>query len=371
MLAAAALLAALPLALAQLPGQVTIPAGFSTGNCKTGRYNFAKDRVMDLGGVASKRFDVDRTQYDFVVEYGSVDYSATGINLNLVKNADATKAAQGVLISTTRYMTYGRITARFNPAASPGVISTLVTWSDKQQAIPNSVEWTQDEIDWEILGKDVSKPETNLFSYKTTNLERGLHGGPIASTIAGSGPFEYTIDWRSDRIDWIVNGNVVKTVNRADSKSTTNSIPNGDAWFPVSASRVQISVWDGSISQANWAGAPVNWNGATTLKVPYEYVDIQCYDKNNQPVPSYLADGSGPATTEAPAPKPTTTAGSGSNGSGSNGSGGNGSGSSTQSGNTITSLPRSSGNGANSAESLAAGSLLSAIAAGAAAIFAF
>ncbi|KAH6575234.1 hypothetical protein BASA60_005128 [Batrachochytrium salamandrivorans] len=289
-------------------GKNNIPPNFTTGNCVSGRMPFDQKRIFEMHGDESKRYTVDRSQYDFTHSYGSVTYNGNTASLNVVKSNDPSKLADGVLLSTTRYMRFGKVTARLNPAVSPGIVTTFVTWSDKQAPIPNSLEYVQDEIDWEILGRDVSRPETNVFTYKTSNLERGLHGGPVNGVIT-PGVHEYSIEWRNDRIVWSVDGRVVKTLNKAESRGLPGSLPPGQFWFPESASRIQVSIWDGT-TQANWAGGPIQFNPSNTVSSVYEWLEVQCYNDDMQPVSTWSTDGTGAAKPEAPPPPSPSTPGS-------------------------------------------------------------
>ncbi|KAI8924351.1 concanavalin A-like lectin/glucanase domain-containing protein [Entophlyctis helioformis] len=295
---------------------IEVPANFNPGNCVSKRMAFDQKRIFPLYGNEALRFTVDPADYDFTHDYGYVDYTGTTANLKLVPNP-AGGLATGARLSTTGYFRYGKLTARFKPLEGTGLLTTFVTWSDRHA--PAEKEYVQDEIDWEILGKDTSKPETNVFTYKTTRLERvsggsaalfygrGLHGGPIAGTIAKNAVHEFSIDWRSDRIDWAVDGVIVKTLNKNQSFGLPGSLPAGQFWFPESASRVQVSVWDSS-NQPNWAGGPIVFPTTGNLTAPFEWVDIQCYDDNNNPVQTWSVDGTGAAKAVPPRPKPSTSA---------------------------------------------------------------
>eukprot|EP00842_Homolaphlyctis_polyrhiza_P000494 jgi/Hompol1/1445/HPOL_001141-RA len=265
-----------------------IPPHFSTGDCVSGRLYFANNNTYLLNGADQQRFDIDRTLYNWTLDYGTADFAGGAATIYLMRNPNNV-AATGLStrLSTTRYIRYGRMTARFKRVAN------------------QSNELTQDEIDYEILGKDAAHPQHNLFTYKAVNLERGLHGGPITTAIDTSVAHDYTIDWRSDRIDWIIDGAVVFSQPRATSHAVNAaSLPSGDPWFPESASRIQISVWDAT-SQASWAGSPINYGSSDRLAVMFEYLDITCYDNNNTPVPRFSTDGSNKPTIEDPIPAPT------------------------------------------------------------------
>ena len=58
-----------------------------------------------------------------------------GVTLSLTKNDNAT--ATGTRISSSRYMLYGRITARIKAVPYAGAITTFITMSE-----------SKDEIDW-------------------------------------------------------------------------------------------------------------------------------------------------------------------------------------------------------------------------------
>ncbi|KAL2913630.1 hypothetical protein HK105_202759 [Polyrhizophydium stewartii] len=286
----------------------TLPQRFSTGDCVTQRLRFDAGRVFDLAGTDSRRFTVDRTQFDFTKDYGAVAIAQGTAVLSLVgSSATPAGGALGARLSTTRYMLYGRITARLTPAVDPGVVSTFITWSDFQNTLPSG-EIIQDEIDWEIVGKNPAKPETNLFTGKASDYERNSHGGPIAGNITVGEPHDFFIDWKPDRIEWGVDGVVHRTQLKSQSVAADPShLPPGAFWFSETPSRVQLSVWDGSGgAQQVWAGGPIAWGDRPQISVPFEWVDIQCYDSAGSPVPRWAADGSGP-TAETGAGKASTT----------------------------------------------------------------
>eukprot|EP00842_Homolaphlyctis_polyrhiza_P000492 jgi/Hompol1/1443/HPOL_001139-RA len=71
------------LASAQLP---FIPADFDRGDCVTGRINFDQSRAFSLGGNDTARFGVDRSKYDFTIDYnpGNVAFTPNGVQLSLL-----------------------------------------------------------------------------------------------------------------------------------------------------------------------------------------------------------------------------------------------------------------------------------------------
>ncbi|KAL2911392.1 hypothetical protein HK105_209156 [Polyrhizophydium stewartii] len=93
----------------------------------------------------------------------------------------------------------------------------------------------------------------------------------------------------------------MRTLLKSEARAVRNaSIPSGLPWFPELASRVQISIWDGSITQGSWAGSPVPWDSSNKFSAPFEYITIDCYDDKNNVVPRWSTDGSGRDTVETP-----------------------------------------------------------------------
>ncbi|KAJ8328638.1 hypothetical protein BDV3_004739 [Batrachochytrium dendrobatidis] len=287
------------------PSGLLIPPTFKVGDCISGRLDLHKNSIIDLGGAEASRFTVDRNKYNFTLDYGQVDWSHQPNSASFVltrppPSSDPKAIAVGTRVSTTRYIRYGKITARFDPAENPGVVATFITFSDMHRMAPITKEFVQDEIDWETVGRNTLLPETNLFTYKALDVERGMHGGPIASPIQGTGAHEYTIDWKSDSVEWSIDGKVVRTQLRNQSFPVNPaSLAKDEFWFPDSPSRIQLSVWDGSMTNREWAGGPIQWGSENTIKVPFEWVDIQCYDNHDHPVDRWSADGSGLPTAEA------------------------------------------------------------------------
>ncbi|KAJ1330255.1 hypothetical protein BSLG_009570 [Batrachochytrium salamandrivorans] len=244
------------LATIQVCAQATPPPNFDYGECVTGRINLTPDRVYTLTNEA-QRYTVDRS-----------------------------KSLKG-LASLPHYMQYGRITGRFRPVADSGAVTTLITWSEKQALVPGTTELIQDEIDWEVVGSHPTDPQ--------------LCGGPSGAHITPNATHDFFIDWRTDRIDWGVDNQVVRSVTKANSRALTaaSGMGPGDAWFPEEASRVQFSVWDGS-GTGGWAGGPLNWNGRQKISAMYEYIEIQCYDHANQPVARFAVTGGSGRSSTAP-----------------------------------------------------------------------
>ena len=264
--------------------------GSENGNCFSQRLDFSdSNRIQRLQG-STDRSKADPTLYDFTLDVGSVEFASSSAVFTLQKGAN--HLADSATMSSTRYIQYGRITAQYKPSGVPGVVTSFMTISDREGVADS--EKVHDEIDIEFTGNIPSIPQTNVFTYQTKHLERGSHGGNISSTIDPNVAHQFTIDWRSDRLDWLVDGQIVKTISKSTSRANlSDSLPEGTPWFPTEPSRISFGMWDGS-DQAGWTGGPVDWNKTPKATVQFDYFDIQCYDSNNNPVPKWPLDSPDP-----------------------------------------------------------------------------
>lgn len=102
----------------------------------------------------------------------------------------------------------------------------------------------------------------------------------------------YEIDWTPEKVDWIVDGSVQRTLKKSDTYNETSK----QYQFPQTPSRLQMSLWPaGQASNAqgtiDWAGGAIDWNSEDIKNVGYDYatigeVSVKCYEppsdaKNN------------------------------------------------------------------------------------------
>ncbi|KAI8908418.1 concanavalin A-like lectin/glucanase domain-containing protein [Gorgonomyces haynaldii] len=271
-------------------------AAVAAQNCKSGRYKFDPARIWS-GPVPAGGLDPNK--YDFTIDYGftsgptpNIEYTANGINLNIVKQT-GTATSQGIRLSTVRTVLYAKITAKFAAVAQPGVVTTLITMSKEK-----------DEIDIETVGKDTSHFQSVVF-YKGIEERGPIHQGVHSVPGSIAQPHEYTIDWRNDKITWGVDGTIQREYKN-DANAVSPMTPPGQRWFPNTASQVQFSVWEST--STDWAGGPINWGSNTKFTAQYEYIDIQCYDgMGNLPISGNNATTTA-ATTAAATTAPTASA---------------------------------------------------------------
>ncbi|KAJ3310415.1 hypothetical protein HDU76_003375 [Blyttiomyces sp. JEL0837] len=274
---------------AQTVAPASNPAG-QTGNCWSGKYLFKKERTYISNTFINSPpipADIDYTLYDFVVDYGAQmgTWDAQGgVTLNISPPANG-QPATGIRISTTRqvwivqYMKHAKLSAKFSASGISGLVTTFVTMSEGG-----------DEIDWEILGKDVNKGQTNVFyhgirEYNVHSSIADIPGGGLVSD-----PHVYMIDWSSKALTWGIDGKEVRTLDHEKSFEITDLVPApGQYYYPTQPSIVQISLWDGgdaSSDTAGWAGGPTKW-GSGLASAKFEYLEVQCYNDNDEPVPNW------------------------------------------------------------------------------------
>lgn len=99
---------------------------------------------------------------------------------------------------------------------------------------------SQDEIDFEFLGKDLTTVQTNFYTVGAGSREV-IH--PLGFD-ASDGFHEYVMKWGEAEIEWAVDGKVVRTEARKE----------GEAW-PTKPMFLYSSVWDASyIDDGKWTG---------------------------------------------------------------------------------------------------------------------
>jgi hypothetical protein len=108
-------------------------------------------------------------------------------------------------LASVRPFTYGRFQAQIRAAAGPG----LITGFFLHRGSPRQ------EIDIEFAGSDPRRMLTNVFfnpGDDGTAMAFGYRGSPCWIDLAFDATedfHEYAIDWRADRLTWIVDGRIV------------------------------------------------------------------------------------------------------------------------------------------------------------------
>lgn len=176
----------------------------------------------------------------------------------------------GTVISSTRYLWYGKISAKLKTSHGAGVITALILFSD-----------VQDEVDFEFVGYNLTAPQSNYYS-------QGILDYNNAKNSSTSDTFEnyhtYEIDWTEDKIEWLIDGDKVRDLEKKDTwNKTTHRFD-----FPQTPSRIQMSLWPGGdsangLGTIEWAGGDINWDSEDIKKNGYYYaylkdVQVTTYD---------------------------------------------------------------------------------------------
>jgi hypothetical protein len=104
-----------------------------------------------------------------------------------------------------------------------------------------------------MLGGDTTQAQSNYFGKgNTTTYDRGqFHDVASPQTMMNT----YAVNWTNTSTTWMVNGNVVRTLNFADAVGGTN--------YPQTPCNIRIGNWVGgdpsnSPGTIQWAGGPAN-----------------------------------------------------------------------------------------------------------------
>ncbi|KAJ5488919.1 hypothetical protein N7539_003809 [Penicillium diatomitis] len=193
--------------------------------------------------------DVGLPQWEVYTDFtsGSAAFNRWNTTAGKVENtslgAKFTISAQGdaPTIESDFYIFFGRVEVNMKAANGTGIISTTVMESDDL-----------DEIDWEQISTYDSSIQTDYFGKGNTTLYNR------DTTVSVTRPEEqfhtYTVDWTSERIEWLLDGKVVRTLEYADALGGQN--------YPQTPMRIKIGIWAGG--DPNNAQGTITWAGGET-----------------------------------------------------------------------------------------------------------
>ncbi|RKP39019.1 concanavalin A-like lectin/glucanase domain-containing protein, partial [Dimargaris cristalligena] len=170
------------------------------------------------------------------------------LQLYMTKNDPADSKGFGARVSSSRYLDYGTLSARVKSASTGlGAVSALIIKNEQG-----------DEIDFEWVGLTPGKVQTNYYYNGVLNwenmIEYDVPGGDSVNTY-----HHYTIEWDPAFIEWRVDGQTVRRLNKKDTWNTADN----QFHFPARPARVQLSIWDGGNDGEHWteqwAGTPTDW----------------------------------------------------------------------------------------------------------------
>jgi beta-glucanase (GH16 family) len=162
------------------------------------------------------------------------------------------------MVQSTFYMLFGRFEVIMKAAKGRGIVSSAILQSE-----------ALDEIDWEFLGSNNTHTLTNYFGKGNTSA---YDRGKEYPMEAPQDDFHnYTIDWTKDRIQWWVDGRMLRELLPKDALNGKN--------YPQTPMNVRLGVWAGGDIKNNdpgvvkWAGGETNFkDGPFTMMVQQVYV---------------------------------------------------------------------------------------------------
>lgn len=181
--------------------------------------------------------------FDFVTEGPSDRFSSVGpISYDKTNGGVYTISKHGdaPTISSKFYIMFGHVEFVVKASQGTGIVSSAIMQSD-----------CLDEIDFEWLGGDNAQVQTNYFRQgQTGNYDREQYV-PVAGNHDAF--HTYAIDWTSERIQWLVDGKVVRTLTPADSKNQ----------YPQTPMMIKVGSWAG--------GDPANSQGTIGKYIFFSY----------------------------------------------------------------------------------------------------
>ncbi|KAG2235678.1 hypothetical protein INT48_008554 [Thamnidium elegans] len=156
----------------------------------------------------------------------------------------------------SQLLQYGKVTYTLKTSGTPGAVTAAIL------IVPGG----GDEIDFEMLGGDRKKVQTNYFY--GGEIVYGINGGNTDSVDTADGFHSYTIDWSPERIRWLVDGKVIRTTKKSETcKNKVCKYPT----HPTNPS-----------STAEWAKGPINWKKDQKVTAIIKSVSIECNSEYNE-----------------------------------------------------------------------------------------
>jgi len=186
------------------------------------------------------------------INQGAVLFQDDGAHFRVAKSGDSP-----TLISNF-YIMYGRFEVKMKVAPGAGIVSSIVLQSE-----------VLDEIDWEFLGSTPGKAQTNYFGKGNTETYDRMIEYDYPN---GLDWHVYTIDWTPERVQWIIDGNVIRTLTPGEVK--------GD-FYPQTPMHARFGPWAGGDPSNGegtivWAKGPTDFSQGP-FDMAIEYISVQDY----------------------------------------------------------------------------------------------
>ncbi|EAS35748.3 cell wall glucanase [Coccidioides immitis RS] len=185
-----------------------------------------------LSGTAT--FDLKSPSERFT-ELGKPTYNDEGVSFTINKQGDYPT------IQSNFYIMFGHFEVEVKAAPGRGIVSSVVMQSD-----------CLDEIDWEWIGGNNGQVQSNFFKEGRSNAyDRAVwHPNPGNQ----DGFHKYAVDWTSERIEFYLDGEKIRTVTPNDGNARGN--------YPQTPMFIKIGIWAGG-DPTNGKGT-IEWAGGET-----------------------------------------------------------------------------------------------------------
>ncbi|KAJ5462269.1 Concanavalin A-like lectin/glucanases superfamily [Penicillium desertorum] len=226
------------LALATILGVTNVNAEYTGTDCNPLNKTCSADPALGTEHTWLFNSTLDSELWD--MRTGTLDYTSEGADFSI-----KTENASTLLVSNF-YIFFGVMEAHVKMAKGAGIISSVILQSDDL-----------DEIDWEWVGYNTRGVQSDFFGKgNTTTSDRG---GYHAVSNADTEFHNYTSYWDKDRLEWWIDGDLVRTVNYSEPLTVYGKN------YPQTPCQVKVSNWPVGIkgqSQGNldWGGGLVDWS---------------------------------------------------------------------------------------------------------------
>ncbi|CUS23082.1 LAQU0S08e01728g1_1 [Lachancea quebecensis] len=159
----------------------------------------------------------------------------------------------GSLLSSAKSFLYGRVAVTMKAAAGKGVVSAMVLMSA-----------VKDEVDFEFLGGDLEHAQSNYY-YQGELVHTRMTKARIQPDSC-SEFHTYEFDWNEDRIHWLIDGAIVRTLRREDTYDPALNTYK----YPQTPMRLEVAIWPGGVPSNSpgtimWAGGLIDWDDAAAI----------------------------------------------------------------------------------------------------------
>lgn len=176
----------------------------------------------------------------------NVKHTGTSLVLTLDDKPIGDRKYSCAEVQTRELYSYGTYETRMRGASASGTVSAFFSY-----ASPNP----QDEIDFELLGKNANAIGINYFADG-----EGNHGRTAELPTDGSNhAISYAFEWLPDALRWFIDGKLVHEVKAVPGEP-----------FPKRPQKIFMSIWSGSPGTEEWLG-PFSYPGKP-LTAEFDYV---------------------------------------------------------------------------------------------------